>query len=104
MLKNIYRLFHPAKHPNVIRSEYGIPETISLKIKVTKDGYFVATSPDLPGLITQAKGASELLDMINDAILTYYDVPKKDGDIVMDVIQIDGFGKISYAQKQLQAV
>lgn len=77
-----------------IKAKYNIPEVIKLSTEITPDGWFLVTSPELPGLITQARTAKELLEMVNDAILTYYDVPKKEAKEVFDCIKIDGYGTI----------
>ena len=34
----------------------------------------------------------DLLEKFNDAVLTYYDVPKKEGDLVHNQLNIDGYG------------
>lgn len=88
MFNKIFRLFYPQENPAKIREKYNIPANIRLNIELTKEGWFVVTSPDLPGLITEARNAKELLDMVNDAILTYFDVPKKESDFVFDAINI----------------
>lgn len=100
MFWKIYRLFFPPKTPAEIKEKYNIPDNINLQIKFTEEGWFVITSPELPGLITQGRKGNELLDMLNDAILTYFDVPKREGDIVMNTINIDGYGVIRYSQKE----
>lgn len=91
-LNKIFRVAYPSQSPEDIRKEYGIPDKVEVDITITNDGYFVITSKGLPGLITEAKDGKELLRMFNDAILTYYDVPKKVGDIVHDKIDIHGYG------------
>lgn len=96
MFKKIYNSFFHSSHPASIRQKYNIPNTIKLKINITEKGYLVATSPDLPGLITQARDAKELLNMVNDAVLTYFDVPDREANIVFDQLNIDGQGCISY--------
>jgi len=101
MLKKLHNLLFPAQNPAIIRQKYHIPDAIKLEIKITDGKWLVATSPDLPGLITQASNAKELLDMVNDAILTYFDVPKSEADIVFNQLNIEGQGCISY-KRQLQ--
>ncbi|OGH64930.1 MAG: hypothetical protein A2821_00435 [Candidatus Magasanikbacteria bacterium RIFCSPHIGHO2_01_FULL_41_23] len=54
---------------------YKLPEFFLFQIEKTPEGWFVATSTDLPGLITEGKDKQELLYMIEDALLTYFDVP-----------------------------
>jgi len=102
MLNKFYRLFIPAKQPGEIMEKYNIPRTINLEIEFTADGYLVATSPDLPGLITQGKNGEELLKMLNDAILTYFDVPKRESDIIMDKLNIEGHGVVRHTKEELQ--
>lgn len=100
MFNKIFRLIFPAKDGFTIRKKYSIPDEIKLKLNIKSDGWTIITSPDLPGLITQARGTKELLDMVNDAVLTYYDVPKKVGDIVYDGVNLEGIGTISYTSQQ----
>lgn len=99
MLDKAFRALFPSKQPIAITAKYGIPQKINLQVRLTPDGWFVVTSPDLPGLITQGRNGKELLDMLNDAILTYFNVPRVEGDVVMDTVNIDGYGTVSY-QKQ----
>ncbi|MEK6953093.1 MAG: type II toxin-antitoxin system HicB family antitoxin, partial [Nanoarchaeota archaeon] len=70
----MFKLFKK-ENPRAVKTKYNIPKTIKLSTEITPDGWFLVTSPELPGLITQARTAKELLEMVNDAILTYYDVP-----------------------------
>jgi len=103
MLNSIYRFFYPAKNSSDIRRKYNIPDKINFKIRF-QDNYIILTSSDYPGLITQAKTLKELLYMFNDAILTYYDVPKREGDIVLGKINtnIEGIGTIMYEDKKIK--
>ncbi|MDD5731894.1 MAG: type II toxin-antitoxin system HicB family antitoxin [Patescibacteria group bacterium] len=101
MLKSVLSFIAPKKDSKIVRVDYGIPEDIKLNIRLTDDGYFVVTSPDLPGLITQAKNGKELLNMVNDAVLTYFDVPRNIAKSIFNTIDIDGYGKIT-CQKAIQ--
>lgn len=96
MINNIYnkifRFFVPGKTALEIKKKYGIPDRLSMKIRFTRDGYFVLTCNELPGLITEAKDGKELIYMFNDAVLSYFDVPKSEGDIVFNELNIDGHG------------
>lgn len=94
----IYRNFRQPLMPHQIRAKYGIPEKIDYKIRLTKDGWFVVTSPQYPGLITQGRNGEEILDMVNDAILTYFNVPREEGELVFNVMDIDGHGQIAYQE------
>lgn len=76
MINKLFRLIYPAQHPVDLARYYNIPHQMRFNFQ-TKKGVIVATSDDLPGFITEAKDASELLEMINDGILTYFDVPRR---------------------------
>ncbi len=91
-LNKIFRFFYPAQSSEEIRVKYGIPEKLNIHVEFAKDGYFVLTCKELPGLITEAKDGKELVRMFNDAVLTYYNVPKRVGDIVHQEMKIDGNG------------
>lgn len=99
-IDKIIRLFLPTLNPQEIKREYKLPETINFTLKMTPDGWFVVTIPDHPGLITEANSHQSLVEMINDAVLTYYDVPKRKADIVYDRFDV-GNAVIQY-QGQLQ--
>src|SRR5215207_9460176 len=87
-LNKLYRLVVPAKDPAVIKKQYRLPESLNLDFKFSQKGWFVVTSPDLPGFVTEAKSKDELIEMVNDAVLTYFDVPKASGDIVYNQLKL----------------
>ena len=84
------------KEENVeaVKTKYGIPDEIGLSVETTPDGWFLVTSKELPGLITQARNAKELIEMVNDAILTYFDVPRREASEIFNKIFIEGRGVI----------
>ncbi|MCX6784718.1 MAG: type II toxin-antitoxin system HicB family antitoxin [Candidatus Komeilibacteria bacterium] len=88
MINKLYRFIFPQAHPADIKRKYNLPDSITLNVELTKDNWFVAESPDVPGLFTQARSQEELLDMVNDAVLTYYNVPKREADYVYDRLNI----------------
>jgi len=92
----IFRALYPARNPEELFREYNVPRTLNLQIRLTQDGWFVATVPELPGLITQAQSQHELLDMVNDAVLTYFDIPKRQADIIYNQLNIPGIPTIQY--------
>jgi hypothetical protein len=96
MFNSIYRFFYPAKNPDEIRRFYGVPEKIDFNFELQPDGWMVLTSDQLPGLITEGRNPQELLKMFNDAVLTYFDVPKKYADFVFPAIHLSGLGNVSY--------
>lgn len=94
---NLLRLFYPQKEPHYIKNKYNIPDTIGWDVQLNKDG-LIATSKDLPGLVTNAKNPQELLEMMNDAVLEYFDVPKLDSDYVFDRLNLNGHGEVYLKQ------
>lgn len=100
ILDRFYRLVIPQKDPATIKREFGLPNEINFKFRLTEDGWFVVVSPDLPGLITQAKSQQELIEMVNDAVLTYFDVPKSAGDMVYNRLSLGD--KVIQYEGQLQ--
>lgn len=107
MFNRIFRLFFPSLSTEEIKKKYNIPDTFHLKIRMTNDGYFVLTCEELPGLLTEASSGKELLEMFNDALLSYYNVPRREGDIVHNQMNIDGYGSFvleTKTNKVLQTV
>lgn len=87
-LYKIFRGLFPHQDPSQLKRKYGIPDRITLTVRVTTNGWFVATSKELPGLMTQAKSHEELIQMLNDAVLTYFDVPRKEADFVYNQLNV----------------
>lgn len=92
MFNQLFRLFYPTLSPSELMEKYNIPRNFNIHVDLTPNGYFVLTCNELPGLITEAKDGKELIKMFNDAVLTYYDVPKREGDIVHERMNLDGYG------------
>lgn len=90
---NIYRFFFPPKDPQEVLRKYNIPQKVGWKIQMKKEG-LVATSDDFPGLVTNAKTPEALLEMINDAVLEYYDIPKRESDFIFDELDLAGQGVV----------
>ncbi|MFA6503390.1 MAG: hypothetical protein WCT54_00295 [Patescibacteria group bacterium] len=99
LFKKIFRAAFPHKNPILVKKEYHLPETLSWTIRLTPEGWFVATSDELPGLVTQARSQQELIEMTNDAVLTYFDVPKKEATMVYNQMNLGNhvvlYGQIS---------
>ena len=53
------------------------PKTIGVNVRRSKDGGFIASIKTFPGCATQADSFSELIEMVNDAARTYFEIPKK---------------------------
>src|ERR1035437_1875459 len=96
MLNKIYRFFCPARDLEEIRRIYNIPEKIEFQFELQSNGWMVLTSEQLPGLITEGRNPQELLEMFNDAVLTYFNVPKSESDFVFPPISLAGIGDVSY--------
>lgn len=84
LLHRILRTAYPHRDPLDVKRAYGLPEEINLNVRLSDDGWFVVSSPEFPGLVTQARDRDELIEMVNDAVLTHFDVPKREADIVYD--------------------
>jgi predicted RNase H-like HicB family nuclease len=54
-----------------------LPLKITLKINKTDNGDFWVKIKEFPHCYTQAKDFPELVEMINDAIYTHLEIPKK---------------------------
>jgi len=98
---NLFRSFFPQKDPNYIKKEYNIPDRIDWDIQLNRHG-LVATSKNLPGLVTNAKNPEDLLEMINDAVLEYFDVSKFESDYVFDTLNLAGQGTVYLKQAKEQ--
>ncbi len=53
------------------------PRSIEVEVSVTQDGKLIADVKDYPGCYTQANNLHELIDMVNDAIYTMFEIPQK---------------------------
>ncbi|PIR12935.1 hypothetical protein COV49_03780 [Candidatus Falkowbacteria bacterium CG11_big_fil_rev_8_21_14_0_20_39_10] len=98
---SLFRLFFPQKNPHYIKREYNIPDKIDWEIQLNKNG-LVAVSKDLPGLVTNANNPRELLEMINDAVLEYFNVSKFDSDYIFDTLDLAGHGTVRLKQAKAQ--
>ena len=62
---------------NQIKLVAKLPDKLEVKIGKSRDTGYWAEIVNLPGCVTQAENPMELLVMINDAVYTYFDIPKK---------------------------
>ncbi|MBI5045519.1 MAG: hypothetical protein HZC14_00695 [Candidatus Niyogibacteria bacterium] len=53
------------------------PEAVTVRASRSADGGFSAEIITFPNCFTEADTFSELIEMVNDAVYTYFDVPKK---------------------------
>ena len=61
----------------IIRLRSLFPKKLSVSSRRSEDGGFVSTINELDGCITEANTFSELIEMVNDAVYTFFDVPEK---------------------------
>lgn len=103
IFNKVYRYFVAQKNPTDIKKKYGIPDKLDWTIEITPDGWFIAECKELPGIFTQAQSKKELLDMVNDAVLTYFSVPKRESDFIYNEFRMANNEVIRYeAQLQTQ--
>ena len=62
---------------NIFR-KYNLPSKVKVVANKTEEGTYIATFPELPGCLTEADDAVDLLYQVNDALFTYFDVSRKD--------------------------
>lgn len=60
--------------------KYNLPKKIEVVVHKAKEGGFVVEFPNLQGCFTQADNLFELDQQVTDAVLTYFDVPRKDAN------------------------
>ena len=60
---------------NRLRSLF--PGSVHVNVRRSKDGGFVAVIKTFSGCVTQADSFAELIEMVNDAVRTYFEVPQE---------------------------
>lgn len=58
-------------------AKYRLPSRIIVNVERTPEGTFYAKLPELPGCLTEADTPLDLILQVSDAVLTYFDVPRK---------------------------
>ena len=86
--QKLYRALFPVRNVSEIKRKYGMPDLLNLVVRVDENGWFIVQVPELKGLVTQARSMDELVEMVNDAVLCYFDVPRREADVVYDRFQI----------------
>lgn len=61
----------------VIRKKYDLPKSVKVTVKRSRKGLY-AYLDNYPGCLTAARNFGELIENLNDAILTYFNVPRKE--------------------------
>lgn len=80
------------------------PNEIAVRTRRSQDGGFVAQVAAFPGLVTEGETFSELIEMINDAMLTYFEVPRKYVPYISNYIppleEVQSFGIFPMIKKE----
>lgn len=53
------------------------PKSIEVKVNLSEEGGYWAEILTFPGCFTQAETFAELIEMVNDAVVTVLEVPRK---------------------------
>jgi len=61
-----------------LQRKYNLPDKLKVQVIKSKNGDLTAILADYPGCITYADSPSELIESLNDAILTYFEVPRNE--------------------------
>lgn len=70
------------------------PSKIQIVIHIESDGGFWAEFPQLPGCYTQGDSLDKLPGQVNDALLTYFDIPRKQARKLNYNIEFEGKGVV----------
>lgn len=54
-----------------------MPDNLDVKIQESKDGGYWVKIENVPGCITQTDNGDELFAMVNDAVYTFFEIPKE---------------------------
>ena len=65
------------KNREIYRLRELFPHEVEVRVRRSHDGGFVAEILTFKGLLTDAETFSELIEMINDAVITYFEIPKE---------------------------
>ena len=79
MFQKIFQLFHHKKIvPEVLEANINkMPKQLHILIEKTPNNYYFVKIKNLSGCTTQARNSHELVEMVNDAVYTYFDIPEK---------------------------
>lgn len=72
-----------------IKEKYKLPDSIKVTVTKSKKG-FCAFLDDYSGCMTVAKNFGELIENVNDAILTYFEVPRNEAEKI-DILYLPEF-------------
>ena len=107
MISRVYLLYYIllfAMKKDIIMktlTKYNIPKNFGFRIHKAEEGGYWLDSKDLPGLYTQGDTLSELFENLEDAVLTYFDVPRSKAKKVYGFINIDVNGLVNLGETRL---
>jgi predicted RNase H-like HicB family nuclease len=58
------------------------------------DGYYIASVPELPGVMTQAKTIEEIFPRVKEAIEAYLEAIEEDKQPILDEVKFVGVNQI----------
>lgn len=58
------------------------------------DGYFIASVPELPGVMTQAKSIAEIFPRVKEAIEVYLEAVEQENQSILDKVEFVGVNQI----------
>ena len=61
-----------------MKEKYHLPNAIKVQLIKSKDGGYTIILPEYSGCITYAEDVNELISVVNDAVLTYFEVPSEE--------------------------
>ncbi|OGM71325.1 hypothetical protein A2897_00830 [Candidatus Woesebacteria bacterium RIFCSPLOWO2_01_FULL_44_24b] len=59
-------------------AKYKLPKAVSVSLKKSRSGGFIVVLPEYPGAMSYAENLGELVNVVNDLVLTYFRVPRKE--------------------------
>jgi predicted RNase H-like HicB family nuclease len=67
----------PEKIKEINKLREGFPNEIMVSVSRSDDGIFLAKINTFKGIYTEGKTFFELMEMINDAVRTYFEIPEE---------------------------
>lgn len=67
----------PQDNKKIRELRHLFPKKIEVRVLASEDGGYYAGILTFPGCVTQAETFSELIEMVNDAVATVLEIPRK---------------------------
>lgn len=81
--------------------KYHLPKRVEVILHKAKEGGFVVEFPNLPGCFTQVKDLSQLHEFVTDAILTYFDVSRREASKMAYIPEIPARTQIAISRPHI---